>query len=67
MARRAARQLAATSRVLPIVNPTCLGMQQLGRVGHGGRQAAAGDKCKFFTWLLLQNRVWTADRLLLRE
>jgi hypothetical protein len=22
---------------------------------------------KFFTWLLLQNRVWTADRLLLRE
>lgn len=23
--------------------------------------------CKFFVWLLLQNRVWTADRLLQRE
>jgi hypothetical protein len=23
--------------------------------------------CKFFTWLMIQNRVWTADRLLLRE
>ena len=25
------------------------------------------NKCKFFLWLLLQNRIWTADRLLLRE
>jgi hypothetical protein len=27
----------------------------------------APSKCKFFTWLLLQNRIWTADRLLQRE
>jgi hypothetical protein len=27
----------------------------------------APSRCKFFMWLLLQNRVWTADRLLLRE
>lgn len=27
----------------------------------------APSKCKFFMWLLLQNRVWTADRLLQRE
>jgi hypothetical protein len=27
----------------------------------------APSKCKFFMWLLLQNRVWTADRLLIRE
>lgn len=26
----------------------------------------APSKCKFFTWLLLQNRIWTADRLLQR-
>jgi hypothetical protein len=25
------------------------------------------SKCKFFVWLLLQNRIWTADGLLLRE
>uniref|UniRef100_A0A8R7UVN8 Reverse transcriptase zinc-binding domain-containing protein n=1 Tax=Triticum urartu TaxID=4572 RepID=A0A8R7UVN8_TRIUA len=23
----------------------------------------APPKCKFFAWLILQNRVWTADRL----
>jgi hypothetical protein len=27
----------------------------------------APSRCKFFLWLLLQNRVWTADRLLIRE
>lgn len=27
----------------------------------------APSKCKFFMWLLLQNRVWTADRLLQRQ
>lgn len=27
----------------------------------------APAKCKLFMWLMLQNRVWTADRLLLRE
>jgi hypothetical protein len=27
----------------------------------------APSRCKFFMWLLLQNRVWTADRLVLRE
>ena len=27
----------------------------------------APSKCKFFMWIMLQNRVWTADRLLLRE
>ena len=27
----------------------------------------APSKCKFFMWLLLQNRLWTADHLLLRE
>ena len=27
----------------------------------------APSRCKFFMWLMLQNRVWTADRLLLRE
>ncbi|WVZ88969.1 hypothetical protein U9M48_035436 [Paspalum notatum var. saurae] len=27
----------------------------------------APAKCKFFLWLLLQNRVWTADRLLTRQ
>lgn len=26
----------------------------------------APSKCKFFIWLLLQNRIWTADRLLQR-
>lgn len=26
----------------------------------------APSKCKFFLWLLLQNRIWTADRLLQR-
>ena len=25
------------------------------------------NKCKLFLWLLLQNRIWTADRLMLRE
>jgi hypothetical protein len=24
-------------------------------------------RCKFFSWLLLQSRIWTADRLLVRE
>jgi hypothetical protein len=24
-------------------------------------------RCKFFVWLMLQNRAWTADRLLLRQ
>lgn len=27
----------------------------------------APSKCKFFMWLLLQNRLWTADHLLMRE
>jgi hypothetical protein len=27
----------------------------------------APAKCKCFTWLMLQNRIWTADRLLMRE
>jgi hypothetical protein len=27
----------------------------------------APARCKFFTWLVLQNMIWTADRLLLRE
>jgi hypothetical protein len=27
----------------------------------------APTRCKIFTWLLLQSRIWTADRLLLRE
>jgi len=27
----------------------------------------APPKCRFFIWLMLQNRVWTAARLLLRE
>ena len=27
----------------------------------------APTKCKFFTWLMLQNKLWMADRLLLRE
>jgi hypothetical protein len=27
----------------------------------------ASSQCKFLSWLMLQNRVWTADRLLLRE
>jgi hypothetical protein len=27
----------------------------------------APSKCKFFAWLLLQNRIWTADRLQQRE
>jgi len=27
----------------------------------------APSRCKIFLWLLLQNRVWTADRLLMRE
>lgn len=27
----------------------------------------APPRCKFFTWLMLQNRVWTAVRLLIRE
>ncbi|KAF8648720.1 hypothetical protein HU200_064774 [Digitaria exilis] len=26
----------------------------------------ASSRCKFFLWLLLQNRIWTADRLLQR-
>jgi hypothetical protein len=30
-------------------------------------QVWAQSRCKFFIWLILQNRVWTADRLLLRE
>jgi hypothetical protein len=30
-------------------------------------QIWAPTRCKFFIWLLLQNWVWTADRLLLRE
>jgi hypothetical protein len=25
------------------------------------------SQCKFFIWLMLQNRIWTTDRLLLRE
>jgi hypothetical protein len=27
----------------------------------------APPKCRVFTWLMLQNRVWTATRLLIRE
>jgi hypothetical protein len=27
----------------------------------------APSRCKFFVWLMLQNRIWTADRLLMRE
>jgi hypothetical protein len=27
----------------------------------------APSRCKFFLWLMLQNRIWTADRLLMRE
>jgi hypothetical protein len=30
-------------------------------------QVWAPNRCKFFLWLLLQNRVWAADRLMLRE
>jgi hypothetical protein len=30
-------------------------------------QVWAPSRCKFFMWLLLQNRVWTADRLLARQ
>jgi hypothetical protein len=30
-------------------------------------QAWAPSRCKFLNWLLLQNRVWTADRLMHRE
>jgi hypothetical protein len=30
-------------------------------------QVWAPSRCKFFIWLLLQNRVWTVDRLLLCE
>ncbi|XBJ10875.1 hypothetical protein VPH35_015653 [Triticum aestivum] len=26
-------------------------------------QSLAPQKCKFFAWLIIQNRVWTADRL----
>jgi hypothetical protein len=25
------------------------------------------SQCKFFTWLMIQNRVWTTEKLLLRE
>jgi hypothetical protein len=42
--------------------------------GHAKSPVAANTwkpwgptKCKFFSWLLLQNKIWTADRLLLRE
>jgi hypothetical protein len=27
----------------------------------------APSRCKFFLWLMVQNRIWTADRLLMRE
>jgi hypothetical protein len=27
----------------------------------------APSRCKVFSWLMLHNRIWTADRLLLRE
>jgi hypothetical protein len=27
----------------------------------------APPKCRFFTWLMLQNRIWTAARLMLRQ
>jgi hypothetical protein len=27
-------------------------------------KAKVGSKCKFFSWLLLQNKLWTADRLI---
>jgi hypothetical protein len=30
-------------------------------------QVWAPSRCKFFIWLMLQNRVWTADRLQQRE
>jgi hypothetical protein len=30
-------------------------------------QVWAPSRCKFFIWLMLQNKVWTADRLLLKE
>jgi hypothetical protein len=30
-------------------------------------QVWAPSRYKFFIWLLLQQRIWTADRLLLRE
>jgi hypothetical protein len=30
-------------------------------------QVWAPSRCKFFIWLMLQNRVWTTDRLLLKE
>jgi hypothetical protein len=30
-------------------------------------QVWAPSQCKFFVWLLLQNRIWTADRLMSRE
>jgi hypothetical protein len=30
-------------------------------------RAKAPPKCRFFTWLMLQNRVWTTARLLIRE
>jgi hypothetical protein len=46
-------------------------MQFLGSVGSTFPakvwQAWAPSRCKFFTWLMMQNRIWTADRLLLRE
>uniref|UniRef100_J3KZ08 non-specific serine/threonine protein kinase n=1 Tax=Oryza brachyantha TaxID=4533 RepID=J3KZ08_ORYBR len=31
------------------------------------RKCWAPTKCKFFTWLLIQNRIWTADRLQQRQ
>jgi hypothetical protein len=30
-------------------------------------QSTARSRCKDFIWLMLQRRIWTADRLLLRE
>jgi hypothetical protein len=30
-------------------------------------KAKAPPRCRFFTWLMLQNRIWTAARLLIRE
>jgi hypothetical protein len=29
-------------------------------------QVWAPSRCKFFVWLMLQKRIWTADRLLVR-
>jgi hypothetical protein len=31
------------------------------------RRIWAPSQCKFFSWLMLQNRIWTVDMLLLRE